>query len=335
MIHHSKTFIDKEELMVLNKTVNNGMLSAGDENINLKKEFSHYIESDYIKLTSSGTMAFFLILKALDIQKGDEILLPDYICKDLLGAVFATGAIPTLYDNRVNSWLSSVDEILPKVTLKTKIVLVNHTFGFVFKEIETLANRLPSNVSIVEDCCHAIFGKNNPLKDFTRNYSLCCFYSFNATKLLTSGEGGAISSNDKNFIAKIEKIQIGDKLSDLNCAIARTQLRRLDTFINRRKYIAEIYLDAFKNLISSDFLTNAGIYFRFPLLINENQQFWKSKSVSFRKGVDSLLSEELKIQSMPNANNIFQKTVSIPIYPALDDTMIFEIILETKRLIQS
>jgi len=298
------------------------------------QEFGQYIDSDYVKLTSSGTMAFFLILKALDIQKGDEILLPDYICKDLLGAVFATGVIPVLYDNRENSWLSSVEEILSKVTLKTRVVLVNHTFGFVFKQIESLAKCLPLNVSIVEDCCHAIFGKNNRLKEFTRNYSLCCFYSFNATKLLTSGEGGAISSDNKNFIKKIEKIQIGDKLSDLNCAILRSQLQKLDTFIDRRKYIAEIYSEAFKNLISSDYLTNAGIYFRFPLLINENQQFWKSESVSFRKGVDSLLSEELKVKSMPNAKSIYEKTVSIPIYPALDDIMVHEVIAETKRLLQ-
>jgi dTDP-4-amino-4,6-dideoxygalactose transaminase len=334
MIHHSNTYIGKEELQAVNSVINRGLITAGDENRKFQREFSQYIGVEFVKLTNSGSMAFYLILKALDIQKGDEILLPDYICKDLLGPVYAMGATPMLYDNKENSWLSSDEEILSKVTPKTKIVVINHTFGFVFKDILSLSNRLPANVNIVEDCCHAIFGENNTLKEYTRNGSLCCFYSFNATKLLASGEGGAISSDDKGFISKLEKIKIGDNLSDVNCAISRIQLKRLDTFIDRRKYIAEIYSKEFKSMLSRDFFDNDGIYFRYPLLISENQPFWGNKAVSYRKGVDSLLSEHIKVEPMPNAKKVYERTVSIPIYPALNDKDVGEIVDETKKILQ-
>lgn len=334
MIHHSNTNIGKEELLALNKVIKSGLLTAGEENRMFQQEFRCYIGAEYIKLTSTGTMAFFLVLKALDIQEGDEILLPDYICKELLGPVYAIRATPVIYDNKVDSWLSSDEEILSKLTLNTKVVVINHTFGFVFKDIKSLFNRLPANVSIVEDCSHAIFGKTNPLNNYTRNYSVCCFYSFNATKLLASGEGGAISSDDEKFISKVEKIKIGDNLSDLNCAIARVQLKRLDNFIDRRIYIAEIYSKEFKNVLSRDFFDNAGIYFRYPLMISKNQLFWKNKAVAYRKGVDSLLSEYLNVEALPNAKNVYQRTVSIPIYPALDDKKVIKIVDETKKLLQ-
>lgn len=334
MIHHSNTNLAKEELLAVDRVINSGLLTAGEENRMFQKELKCYIGTEYIKLTSSGTMAFFLILKALDIQQGEEVLLPDYICKDLLGPVYALKATPVLYDNKVDSWLSSDEEILSKLTPNTKVVIINHTFGFVFKDIKSLFKRLPANVRIVEDCSQAIFGVNNPLKKFTRNYSVCCFYSFNATKLLASGEGGAISSDDGNFINKVEKIKIGDNLSDLNCAIARVQLKRLDSFIERRIYISEIYSKEFRNILSRDYFDNPGLFFRYPLLISENQLFWENKAIAFRKGVDSLLSEHIKVETLPNAKNVFERTVSIPIYPALDDKKIGIIVDETKKILQ-
>lgn len=334
MIHHSNTSIGEAERRAVDRVINSGMITAGEENRMFRQEFCRYIGAEYVKLTSSGTMAFFLILKALDIKNGDEVLLPDYICKDLLGPVFAIGAKPILYDNKENSWLSSDEEILSKVTQKTRLVIINHTFGFVFKDIKSLSERLPVSVKIVEDCCHAIFSEKNPLKEFTRNSSVCCFYSFNATKLLASGEGGAISSNDKSFICKMEKMKIGDNLSDLSCAIASVQLKSLDNFIDRRRYIAEIYSEEFKSVLSRDFLDNAGIYFRYPLMISENQSFWGNKTVAYRKGVDSLLSGHINVETMPNAKKVYNKTVSIPIYPALDDKKVGKIVDETKKLLQ-
>jgi perosamine synthetase len=334
VINHSSASFSYNETESISKLLQSGLVTVGVEHLRFKQEFSDYIGSEFVKLTSSGTMAFFLILKALDIKTGDEILLPDYICKDILGPVFALGATPILYDNKPNSWLSSTKDILSKITSKSKLVLVNHTFGFVFKEIKSLAQQLSTQVHIVEDCCHAIIGTKCSFSIYTRSESICCFYSFNATKLIASGEGGAISSNNKSFIKELEKIKIGDNLSDLNCAIARIQLQKLNFFIEERKKIASKYLSAFADFLSIDHLENSGIFFRFPLLISNNKQFWKSNFVAYRKGVDSLLSDSIGISPLTNTAKVFNNTVSIPIYPSLSDNQVNEIINETKSLMQ-
>lgn len=334
MINHSNSSIGKEELLAIKRIMQSRLVTAGPENAKLQEEFRKYIGSEYVKLTSSGTMAFFLILQALEIESGDEILMPDYICSDLLGPIQAFKAKPVIYDNRINSWLSSKENILSKVTPKTRVILINHTFGFIFKDIQYLAQQLNRNISIVEDCCHAIISYKNPLKEFTRNHSLCCFYSFNATKLMASGEGGAISSDDEKFIAKLERIKIGDKLSDLSSSIARVQLKRLDFFIERRKYIAEIYNKEFQDLLTIDFFENAGIYFRYPLLITKNDKFWRHTSIAYRKGVDSLVSQQINLEIMPNVKRVYEATVSIPIYPSLNYRMINKIISITKNILQ-
>lgn len=334
MISHSNTFIANNEIHAINRVVRSGYITAGEENRLFRNEFSEYVGAEFVKLTCSGTLAFYLILKALDIKNGDEVLLPDYICKDLLGPIFSFGAHAVLYDNSVNSWLSSEEEILSKVSRKTKVVVVSHTFGFIFKDINSLTSRLPSQVKVVEDCCHAIFNKNDLLKFAINRSSLCCFYSFNATKFLAAGEGGAISTNDSELIKELGKIKIGDNLSDINCALARIQLKRLDKFIERRHQIAEVYMREFKDLLTKDYKHNYGLFFRFPLMIQGNKYFWTSNVVSYRKGVDSLLSEHLGIASMPNAKSALHLSVSIPIYPGLVDKNVLIVVSETKRILQ-
>lgn len=334
MINHSNAFIANIDKHAILTVLESGLISSGKELRSFRNEFAKYVGAEFVKLTNSGTLAFFLILKALDIKEGDEVLLPDYICNDLLGPIFSVGARAVIYDNKEHSWIASEEEILLKVSRKTKLVLVNHTFGFVNNSIDALASRLPSQVKIVEDCCHAIFN-HYELSAFVKSRSsLCCFYSFNATKLLAAGEGGAISTNDEGFINELRKIKIGDNLSDLNCALARVQLKRLDTFIERRRKIANIYLREFKELLTRDYMESSSLFFRFPLIIPNNENFWTSELVSYRKGVDSLLSEHLSIDSMPNAKMTIISTVSIPIYPGLSDKDVAIVVSETKRILQ-
>lgn len=333
MISHSNTYISYDEDNAIAKVLRSGLITAGEENKLFRNEFAEYVGADFVKLTGSGTLAFFLILKALDIGFGDEVMLPDYICKDLLGPIKCLGASAVIYDNKENSWITSESEIISKVTPRTKVVVINHTFGFTNNVVNFLSSILASSVKIVEDCCHAIFSKDKLKEQNIRRNSLCCFYSFNATKLLAAGEGGAISTNDNEFFKEVQKIEIGDKLSDINCTLARTQLKKLDEFIERRNQIASVYLKEFEFFISGDHRENYSSFFRFPLMISDNQNFWNSKIVSYKKGVDSLVSQHLGVDALPNAKKVFDSTISIPIYPSLVDKDVLTVITETKRIL--
>ena len=333
MIAHSRTSISKEEIEAVTTAVYNGNLTKGKGHFSLQEEFQEVIGADFVHLSSSGTMAFFLILKALDIKKGDEVLLPDYICNSLLGPILNLSAIPVLYDNEKDNWISSPDSIYSKISHRTRVLVVNHTFGRAFTGLKLLSETISSNISIVEDCCHVIIPRTSFLSQFIGKYSLCAFYSFNATKILASGEGGAISSNDEIFAHSVRAIEIGDNLSDLSCTLARVQLKKLNYFLDRRKEIATIYLEEFKEFVPNDCDVEYSIFYRFPLLISENEEFWTNKHIAYRKGVDSLLSQKLEIKSQPNALSVFERTVSLPIYPTLKSTELKLIIEETHKLI--
>lgn len=335
MIPHSRTTIGTEEVEAASKLLNSLNLAKGNISEVFKDEFKKYIGAEFVNLTSSGTMAFFLILKSLEVKNGDEVLLPDYICNSLLGPINALEASPIVYDNQLNSWISNEDQILKKVTKRTKAVVVNHTFGYTLNFLESLSKRLPDNVVLIEDCCHVIVNSSHELSKYVSKYSLCSFFSFNATKLLASGEGGAISTNNEKFASKISAYKIGDNLSNLSCSIALEQLKKLDYFLNKRKEIAELYISEFKNYLPSEFDYYSGIYFRFPILFSKNSEFWYSKTISYRKGVDSLISMSLNVKAQVNAYNILKDTVSLPIFPSLENFELEKIVSETHKLIRN
>lgn len=335
MIPHSKTAIAEEDILALNYAVSHGKLAKGSINFAFQKEFQEYLGVEFVHLTSSGTMAFFLILKGIGLEQGDEVLLPDYICKSLLGPILNIGAKPVLYDNSEDNWISDIEKIRAKITERTRVILINHTFGQVFEQISQLKKSIPSNIEIVEDCCHAIMPKESSLASSVGHHSLCSFYSFNATKLLAAGEGGAVVSNDKSFMNRISSIEIGDYLSDLSCSLARAQLSRMDYFLECRKQIAAIYLAEFGAFVPKQFKNSSSAFFRFTLLVEENRAFWKNKLVSYRKGVDSLLSEKMGVNPLPNALKQLHSTVSLPIYPSLNKEELAVIIDETHKILMN
>lgn len=334
MIYHSNTFIGEEEKQEVQNLMSQGYITKGYQNEVLVDELKRVLDSKYVRLTSSGTMAFYLILQVLGVERDEDVLLPDYICNDLLGPIKIIGANPVLYDNSYGSFLASDAEILSKVTDKTKVIVINHTFGFVNKSISDLREKLLPNIHIVEDCCHFFIPGQCEQSIYTRKFSTCCFYSFNATKMLAAGEGGAISSENEEFMAKLQQFKIGDKVSDLNCAIARVQLRRVDFFLTRRREIAEKYTEVFKGYMSRDFFENIGVYFRFPLTTDKANEFWLNDKVAYRKGIDSLLSLHLNLQPLQNSKLAFLTTVSLPIYPGLSDEDVESIVTETKAVLQ-
>lgn len=258
------------------------------------------------------------------IKEGDEVLIPNYICGNVAKAVTGVGAKFRLYDNAKTSWVSNFDEIQQKVTKNTKAILINHTFGIRMPDVKKLCKL---SIPIIEDCCHALSPEINGV-DISKD-SLCSFYSFNATKLLATGEGGAVATDNSSFAKALSKVNLDKGLSDLNCALGISQFQKMEFFLKRRKEIAEKYFQAFPE--STKKIKNLdSLYFRFPIFVPQViDSFPKSTLVSFRKGVDALIDEN---GQFPNTKYVFNYTLSLPIYPALSDDEVEEIIAETKRI---
>ncbi len=320
MIPHSKPTLGYEEFRAIKKVFYSGMIAAGEEVMKFKKKFSNYIGKEYVEFFSSGTNAFYNILVALDVREKDEILIPAYICNSVEKAILKANAKPVYYDNAPNSWISSYDEIKKKITKNTKAILINHTFGIRYERDEILKIKA-LGTPIIEDNAHFISKESCDIE--ISDMFIASFYSFDATKLLTTGNGGAVATNNKELFKNLEPLDKG--FSDLNAALGMVQLDRFDLFLQKREEIAEIY---FKELgkIAKELKGYDSIYFRFPIFVDKDEIFLKSKRVAFRKGVDRIL------RPLPNALEVFKKTISVPIYPSLSNKEIEIIISEIKNI---
>lgn len=332
-IPHSKTYISSTEKKNVSKVLSAGLITSGQKSELFLTNLRAYFQEDRMVLYSSGSSALYNILISLNIKINDEVLLPNYICQSVLNCIRVVGATPVFYDNGKETWVSSENEIKSRISKQTKVIIINHVFGIFNSTAKKLSE---TGIHLIEDCCH--FFVKSSLKMPVSKYSLASFYSFNSTKLLSTGEGGAILTNNSSFYKELLKNKIDNPISDLNASLGIIQLSNYNFFLERRSEIALFFdnslkdYDIYKNKKSS-------IFFRYPIRVKESQQinFLKSKKVNFRKGVDCLLNSftEQKDNEFPNSSIDFNQTVSIPIYPALKKNELNKIMKETKKILDA
>jgi UDP-4-amino-4-deoxy-L-arabinose-oxoglutarate aminotransferase len=284
-------------------------------------------------LTNTGSQAQMAILLALGVKKGDEVILPTYVCRSVFDAVIAVEATPILCDISTN-WLMSYESIVPCVTEKTKAIILVHIFGFDAWDDKIAELGIP----IVEDFCQA-FGLISKRKN--RREGIASFYSFHATKCLTTGEGGFAATRDESVLFELRKlVQKGilkTRFSDLQASLGLSQLKQYSSFMRRREFIANRYLTKIENkYISSDLERNiaSSVYFRFPLsmegiVIPNFVTYMRLNNISVRKGVDTLLHHEVKNYlngKLYCSETVFEKTICLPIYPSLTDIEVEKVI---------
>jgi len=325
MIPHSKPTLTDRDFHCVDMTLKSNMISSGKKVQEFEREFKRYIQKEYIQLYSSGTQALYSLFLALNIKLNDEIVMPSYICHSVKEAILKIGAIPIYYDNEKDSWISSYKQIFKAVTNKTKAIIVNHTFGiqYDYAEIKQLQLQLQLqllNIHLIEDCAHFISSKKSDVK--ISNLFIASFYSFNATKLLAMGEGGAVCTNDKNLSIELNDFKLDYGISDINASLGLSQLEQLDDFLNKRIEVANCYFENFQ--LEKKYQS---IYFRFTITSKNLNKFLISNKVAYRKGVDAILYD------FKNCKDILNKTVSIPIYPSLSKNEIDIILDETKKLL--
>lgn len=281
--------------------------------------------------TPNGTLALILALKLIAPEPGCEIILPTYVCPSVWHAVVASGMQPVLCDVEPDDWCMSERTVARCVTPNTGGILVVHPFG-----ITAPVDMLQSfGVPVLEDCCQA-FGHSHVPTGIT---GLCAVYSFHATKLLAAGEGGMVLSRDERILDRLRTPSathdaFRKPMSDLQAALLGEQLKRYDSFLERRFAIANRYYNELSGLECTlpESIKDRSVFFRFPLRTNLDFESVKvafaTKGIHVRRGVDSLLHREFSIhtQSFQQSERCYRETVSIPIYPAMTDNEVDQVI---------
>jgi perosamine synthetase len=227
-----------------------------------EKAFAEYVGVKYAWATSSGTGALHAAILALDLKKGDEVIIPEITFAASANVVAFAGATPVFVDVERDTWTIDPKDVEKKITKKTKAIMPVHIYGNVadMDPIKKLAKKY--NLKIIEDACPAVGAEYKGKK--TGNLSDVAAFSFQGAKIMVTGEGGMLVTNDANLYDKArywgDNAKDKDKtfwhtdvaymyrMANLLAALGLGQLERNDTFIAKKRKIFSWYKKRLGNI---------------------------------------------------------------------------------------
>lgn len=245
----------KEALSLIESSLRSGQLTLGKHGQALEEAFAARCGRKFAVAVSSGTSAIEIVLRTLNVE-GREVIVPDNTFFATAAAVAHAGGIPVLADADRETLAISVDDVLARITDKTAGVVIVHIGGIVSPELPRLEEELTKRgLFLMCDAAHA-HGATLNGRDAS-DWGVASSYSFYPTKVMTSGEGGMIVTDDEAIAneARIYRDQgkagftsnfhtrLGAnwRMSEVHAAIGLVQLKRLDQFIARRREVAAAY----------------------------------------------------------------------------------------------
>ena len=226
-----------------------------------EQEFADYIGVKYAIATSSCTGAMHIALAALDLKEGDEVIVPDITWVSTANAVMLVGATPIFADVDIDTWTLDPKSVESLITDKTKAIMPVHLYGHPAKMDEIMSLGKKYNLKIIEDAAPSIGAEFNEKK--TGSFGDFSAFSFQGAKLLVTGEGGMLCTNNKDLYEKahkiwnqgrvpgtfwIEELSSKYKMSNIQAAIGLGQLQRNDLMVNKKRIINDWYYNRLKKI---------------------------------------------------------------------------------------
>ena len=252
--------VNEVRSVLLEKSLTTAANAGGRRVQEFEKLLTTYTGSRYAIAVNSGTAALQAALYALDIKRGDEILLPSFTFVATANAVVSVGAKPVFVDITSNNYTMDPDDLRKKITKKSKAIMPVHLYGnFAYmNEISEIANK--HSLDVIEDAAQSLGTtyKNKQSGTFSR---LGCF-SMYAAKVVTAGEGGAIVTNEKDLYEKLRKIRnhgmlhgydtrilgLNLRLPEISAAIAKIQMKKLPQLLKKRARNAKVLTELLDDL---------------------------------------------------------------------------------------
>ena len=341
MIPHSRPTLDQSDYKSVLHVLESGHLVQGEQVARFEKDLSSLIGVKDGVAVSSGSAALHLSLISLGVGKGDEVVVPSFICTAPLNAILYVGAIPVIAEVDRLTFNIDVKNLKKRLTKKTKAIILPHIFGLP-ADMDKIASL---GIPLIEDCAHSLGGR---YKDtYTGSFGALSIFSFYATKVITTGEGGMVLSQNERLIETIRDLRNYDekenytmrynyKITDIQAALGINQLKKLSLFIKKRGNIADIYnriFQAFNLDIPTVPVNREHIYYRYVVLVDNPQGFIDSmtkRGIACMRPVYKPLHRYLGLRGYATTDWIWERAVSIPIYPSLTDEEVSKIIESVK-----
>lgn len=328
LIPHSRPWIVPADVRAVSRVMQRGGLAQGIEVAAFEAEVAATLGLPAGVAVSSGTAALHMALVGLGIGPGDEVLLPSYVCVAPLHAIQYVGATPRLADVDPVSYNLDPADVRRRLSRRTRAIILPHLFGLPAELDAILAIGLP----VIEDCAQA-FGARYAGRS-VGSLGAVSILSFYATKLLTTGEGGMLLSPDRRLLARVRDrrdyderrrhtLRFNYKLTDLQAALGRSQLRRFPSMLARRAAIANRYQRRWASLPVGLPAAPAGrthVYHRFVVSVPRAASVaerLRPLGVTARLPVFQPIHMALGMRGFPGTAQAFRQALSLPLYPAL------------------
>lgn len=357
MITIAKPTIGKEEEKVLLKVLRSGMIAQGEWVEEFEKKFAKYIKVKYAVQVTNGTTALHLALLSLGIGAGDEVITTPFTFVATANAILYTGARPVFIDIDENTFNIDPARIEKRITKRTKAILVVHLFGLPadMTQINKIAKK--HNLTVIEDAAqaHGALYKNKKVGGIG---TLGCF-SFYATKNMTTGEGGMVTTNSFKLTQKIRALRNHGMLkmnykypflgynycpTNIAGALGLAQLKKLDNLNSKRLNNAKHYLDKLKNIkgliLPKIFMDRSHVFNQFTIRITKDflmsrddliKQFQKNKIQSKIYYPIPLHKQKLYKDLgykdlLPVSETVSKEVLSLPVHPGLSNNDLEKIV---------
>ena len=348
--------IGEEEISGVVDTLRSGWLTMGPKTLGFEKLIAEYTGSKHAIAVNSCTAALHLSLLCLGIGRGDEVITTPFTFAATGNTIANAGARPVFVDIKKDTYNIDPEKIEERITPNTKAIIPVHYAGQAcdIKAIVDIAE--DRGLFVIEDAAHAIGSEYDGKKIGSFGTTTC--FSFYATKNMTTGEGGAITTENDSLADKLRVMRlhgiskdawnrysqkgkwyyeiedIGWKynMTDIQAALGIPQIKKLDSFIETRRKYAHIYNANLKEIcgVITPFEDPRAkhIYHLYPLLLegyNRDRFIEKMNDKGIGCSVHFIplhlhpiyRSMGFKKGDYPNAEWVYEREVSLPLYPKM------------------
>jgi perosamine synthetase len=377
MIPYGRQSIDEDDIRAVVDVLRSDWLTTGPKVAEFEQAFAKFVGAKEAVAVNSGTAALHAAMYALKIEPGDEVIVPAITFAATANCVVFQGGTPVFVDVNPDTLLIEPEQVESKINSRTRAVVAMDYAGHPADYDGLRAITDKNGIPLVADACHALGAEYKNKKVGT--LADLNIFSFHPVKHITTGEGGMITTDDPELAQKMrvfrnhgitsdyhqreatgswfyEMVDIGYnyRITDIQCALGLSQLKKLPDFLAKRREIANGYNQAFSNRHDIKPLKvehNVSHAFHLYVVAVEFDAIGKTRQKVFKLLRDSGIGVnvhyipvhlhpyyqkrlETAPGNFPAAELMYEKILSLPIYPNMQEAQVNEVVEKIFQVIE-
>lgn len=356
-----KPSLSGNEKKYVNECLDSTWISSKGKFISLfEQKFAEYVGINHAVTVCNGTVALHVALLALGIGPGDEVIVPTLTYIASVNAITYTGAKPIFVDSLQSNWQMDPNDIEAKLSKRTRAIMVVHLYGHPCDMDAIMDIARKNNLYVIEDCAEAIGSRFEG--QHVGTFGDIATFSFYGNKTITTGEGGMVVTSDKKIFQKIfhlkgqglaegreywhDIIGYNYRMTNICAAIGLAQLEQVETFLTKKRQIANWYSQEFAACPDIKFQPEIGdvynSYWMCSILIDDSNKRDALRSRLVEKGIETrpffwpvhLMPMYYQNEHFPVAEELATRGINLPSYPMLTKEQVHFIASEIIREIR-